>query len=194
MAQEDHATPKLARRLRPAEFVPWVKSLLARGHAVFVVYEACGFGLCWQLTALGATCYVIAPQKLDEQRKGVKTDALGVWTGDEGNKCSERWVTLFGARLTVMVGAVFVEGEVVILGFGRGVVEVDPAERLVAEEDFVEAVGGGRAQGDRLGTEALAEEVGAVAPGDGAFGFDRAYLVAGSVFDRRQARRPRTVG
>jgi transposase len=78
VAQEDHATPKPARRLRPGEFVPWVKSLLARGHAVFVVYEACGFGFgLWrQLTAAGATCYVIAPQKLDEQRKGVKTDAL----------------------------------------------------------------------------------------------------------------------
>ena len=78
VAQEDHATPKPARRRRPEQFLPWVKSLLARGHAVFVVYEACGFGfgLCRQLTALGAACYVIAPQKLDEQRKGVKTDAL----------------------------------------------------------------------------------------------------------------------
>ena len=78
VAQEDHATPKPARRLRPEEFLPWVEGLLARGHAVFVVYEACGFGfgLCRQLTAAGATCYVIAPQKLDEQRKGVKTDAL----------------------------------------------------------------------------------------------------------------------
>ena len=44
VAQEDHATPKPARALRPAEFVPWVRTLLARGHAVFVVYEACGFG------------------------------------------------------------------------------------------------------------------------------------------------------
>ena len=59
-AQEDHATPKPARRFRPAEFVPWVETLLARGHRVFgspillpplvpcaaasVVYEACGFG------------------------------------------------------------------------------------------------------------------------------------------------------
>ena len=37
VAQEDHATPKPARRLRPEEFVPWVQSLLARGHRVFVV-------------------------------------------------------------------------------------------------------------------------------------------------------------
>jgi transposase len=78
VAQEGHATPKPARRLRPAELEPWVETLLARGHQVFVVYEACGFGfgLCRRLQALGATCYVIAPRKLDEQRKGVKTDAL----------------------------------------------------------------------------------------------------------------------
>jgi transposase len=78
VGQEDHATPKPARRLAPEEFVPWVESLLARGHQVFVVYEACGFGfgLCRRLEALGATCYVIAPRQLDEPRKGVKTDAL----------------------------------------------------------------------------------------------------------------------
>jgi transposase len=76
--QEGHATPKPARRLAPAEFVPWVETLLARGHRVFVVYEACGFGfgLCRRLTALGAVCHVIAPRQLDEARKGVKTDAL----------------------------------------------------------------------------------------------------------------------
>jgi transposase len=78
VAQEGHALPKSARRLRPAEFEPWVESLLGRGHPVFAVYEACGFGfgLCRRLEALGATCYVIAPRKLDEARKGVKTDAL----------------------------------------------------------------------------------------------------------------------
>lgn len=77
VAQEGHTTPKPARRLRPAEFVPWVERLLTRGHAVFVVYEACGFGfgLCRRLEALGAKCYVIAPRKLDEQGQRVKTDA-----------------------------------------------------------------------------------------------------------------------
>src|SRR6188768_2965960 len=66
VAQEGHATPKPARRFAPAEFVPWVETLLARGHRVFVVYEACGFGfgLCRRLEALGATCDVIAPRKL----------------------------------------------------------------------------------------------------------------------------------
>ena len=78
VAQEGHATPKPARRFLPHEFVPWVETLLARGHAVFVVYEACGFGfgLCLRLQAIGAACFVIAPRKLDEARKGVKTDAL----------------------------------------------------------------------------------------------------------------------
>src|SRR4029077_14236412 len=77
-AQEDHATPRPARRFPPEEFVPWVEALLRAGHQVHVVYEACGFGfgLCRRLQALGASCYVIAPRKLDEQGKRVKTDAL----------------------------------------------------------------------------------------------------------------------
>lgn len=77
-AQHDHATPQPARRLRPEQFVAWVERLLGQGHRVFVVYEACGFGfgLCRRLTALGASCCVIAPRKLDEAGKRVKTDAL----------------------------------------------------------------------------------------------------------------------
>ncbi len=68
--------PKAARRFSPAEFVPWVQALLARGHSVHVVYEACGFGfsLYRQLMAAGAQCYVIAPRKLDEECSRVKTD------------------------------------------------------------------------------------------------------------------------
>ena len=76
VAQYDHLLPKPARRLAPAEFVPWVKTLLGQGHSVHVVYEACGFGfnLYRELKALGAPCYVIAPRKLDEQYTRVKTD------------------------------------------------------------------------------------------------------------------------
>ena len=76
VAQYDHLLPKPARRLAPTEFVPWVKTLLGRGHSVHVVYEACGFGfnLYRELKALGAPCYVIAPRKLDEQYTRVKTD------------------------------------------------------------------------------------------------------------------------
>ena len=77
VAQHDHALPRAPRRFGPAEFVPWVATLLAAGHTVHVVYEACGFGfgLQRQLTALGAHGLVVAPQKLDERRTGVKTDA-----------------------------------------------------------------------------------------------------------------------
>jgi len=52
------------------------------GPEVFVVYEACGFGfgLCRRLETLGASCYVIAPRKLDEQGKRVKTDNLDAGT------------------------------------------------------------------------------------------------------------------
>jgi transposase len=82
VAQYDHSTPKPPRRFAPAEVVPWVESLLRAGHQIFLVYEACGFGfgLYRELTAIGAICYVIAPRKLDEQRKGLKTDALDAAT------------------------------------------------------------------------------------------------------------------
>lgn len=75
-AQWDHAAIKPPRRFGPAEFGPWVEALLAQGHTVHVVYEACGFGfgLCRRLRAAGAHCHVIAPQRLDERRTGVKTD------------------------------------------------------------------------------------------------------------------------
>jgi len=75
-AQYDHAAIKPPRRFTPEQFVPWVESLLAAGHEVHVVYEACGFGfgLYRRLSAAGAHCCVIAPQKLDERRTGVKTD------------------------------------------------------------------------------------------------------------------------
>ncbi len=75
-AQYDHAAIKPPRRLTPEQFVPWVETLLRAGHQVHVVYEACGFGfgLYRRLIAAGAHCYVIAPQKLDEARTGVKTD------------------------------------------------------------------------------------------------------------------------
>lgn len=77
VAQYEHAALRPPRRFAPAEFVPWVQGLLAQGHTVHVVYEACGFGfgLCRALRKAGAQCHVIAPRKLDEQRTGVKTDA-----------------------------------------------------------------------------------------------------------------------
>ena len=79
VAQYDQLLPKPARRLAPSEFVPWVEQLLRAGHAVHVVYEACGFGfgLYRELKALGVHRYVFAPRKLDEGCTRVKTDPRG---------------------------------------------------------------------------------------------------------------------
>jgi transposase len=76
VAQHGHASPKPPQRFAPTAFLPWVEGLLRMGHQVHVVYEACGFGfgLYRALLAAGAHCLVIAPQKLDERRTGVKTD------------------------------------------------------------------------------------------------------------------------
>jgi transposase len=76
VAQYDQLLPKAARRFWPGQFAPWVESLLRQGHTVHVVYEACGFGfnLYRQLIAARAHCYVIAPRKLDEECRRVKTD------------------------------------------------------------------------------------------------------------------------
>ncbi len=76
-AQHGHGAIRPPRRILPQQFVPWVEGLLAAGHAVHVVYEACGFGfgLCRALEKAGARCVVIAPRRLDERRSGVKTDA-----------------------------------------------------------------------------------------------------------------------
>jgi transposase len=76
VAQYEHATPRPPHRFGPAEFVLWVEARLREGCEVHVVYEACGFGygLYRSLLKLGAHCYVIAPQKLDERNRRVKTD------------------------------------------------------------------------------------------------------------------------
>jgi transposase len=77
VAQYDHATPRPPQRFAPAEFLPWVEGRLREGFEVHVVYEACGFGygLYRGLRQAGASCYVIAPQKLDEGNTRVKTDS-----------------------------------------------------------------------------------------------------------------------
>ena len=76
VAQHGQEHPKPPRKFLPTEFVPWVERLIAAGHEVAVVYESCGFGfdLQRQLQSLGAACYVISPQKLDENMSRVKTD------------------------------------------------------------------------------------------------------------------------
>jgi len=76
--QHGEANPKPPQRFHRQAFVYWASKLRAQGAEVHAVYEACGFGFGLQrkLTALGIHCYVVCPQKLDEQNKRVKTDGL----------------------------------------------------------------------------------------------------------------------
>lgn len=76
--QEGGSNPKPAQRFRKEAFLYWVAKLKSRAGEVHAVYEACGFGFGLQraLTALGISCSVVCPQKLDERNKRVKTDGL----------------------------------------------------------------------------------------------------------------------
>ena len=76
--QEGGSNPKPPQRFGKQAFLCWAAKLRAQGREVHAVYEACGFGFCLQrrLSALGIHCYVVCPQKLDEQNKRVKTDSL----------------------------------------------------------------------------------------------------------------------
>ena len=77
--QEGGSNPKPGQRFTKAAFLSWAAKLKGKEPApeVYAVYEACGFGfgLQRQLSALGIHCYVACPQKLDERRERVKTDA-----------------------------------------------------------------------------------------------------------------------
>lgn len=75
--QHDYSVIKPAAAFTPATLVAWVKERVQEGHVVWTVYEACGFGytLHWQLVAAGAQSLVIAPVRLDPQRRR-KNDAL----------------------------------------------------------------------------------------------------------------------
>jgi transposase len=76
--QVDGSNPKPAQRFTKEGFLHWAAKLEHQGRQVHAVYEACGFGfgLQRQLSALGIACHVVCPQKLDEQNRRVKTDAL----------------------------------------------------------------------------------------------------------------------
>jgi transposase len=76
--QVDGSNPKPAQRFQKQAFLHWATKLKQSGAEVYAVYEACGFGFTLQrnLSALGIHCYVVCPQKLDEQNKRVKTDGL----------------------------------------------------------------------------------------------------------------------
>jgi len=72
----DGQTPQPAQRFTPGAFLEFVKKQRTLADQVFVIYEAGpgGFHLHRQLTALGATAFVVHPEKLDPQHKGVVTD------------------------------------------------------------------------------------------------------------------------
>jgi transposase len=79
VVQEGGANPKPPQRFQKEAFLQWVARLKQKSAAeVHAVYEACGFGfsLQRQLNALGISCQVVCPQKLDERGKRVKTDGL----------------------------------------------------------------------------------------------------------------------
>ena len=80
--QEGGSNPKAPQRFHKEAFLHWAAKLVRCGVQVYAVYEACGFGFGLQrkLTALGIHCYVVCPQKLDEQNKRVKTDGLDART------------------------------------------------------------------------------------------------------------------
>jgi transposase len=78
--QVEGSNPKPAQRFKKEAFLSWAAKLKQKnnGAEIHAVYEACGFGFGLQrkLAALGIKCYVVCPQKLDEQNKRVKTDSL----------------------------------------------------------------------------------------------------------------------
>jgi transposase len=76
--QQGGANPKPPQRFGKQAFLHWAAKLKRQGSKVYAVYEACGFGFGLQreLTTLGINCYVVCPQKLDEQNRRVKTDSL----------------------------------------------------------------------------------------------------------------------
>ncbi len=74
--QEEGSSPKPPQRFRPADLLTWIAHKIASGWQVLTCYEAgpFGYGLHRQLTALGATNYVIRPRNWDDQHTRVKTD------------------------------------------------------------------------------------------------------------------------
>ena len=76
--QVEGSNPKPPQRFQKQAFLHWAAKLRSQSAEVYAVYEACGFGFTLQrnLSALSIHCYVVCPQKLDEQNKRVKTDGL----------------------------------------------------------------------------------------------------------------------
>src|SRR6476619_1761560 len=76
VVQEGALPPKPARRLSRDQLLALVRQEVERGGAVHCVQESCGFGfvLHRELVAAGAKSMLITPIRLDEARRGRKTD------------------------------------------------------------------------------------------------------------------------
>ncbi len=74
--QCDGALPQPAQKFSWERAVEWIERQIKGAQKVYSCYEAgpCGYGLHRRLTALGATNYVVAPQRWDERGRRVKTD------------------------------------------------------------------------------------------------------------------------
>jgi len=77
----DHSTAQPAQRMGWEAFWRFVQKQLSLAKKVYVVYEAGAFGFwpCRKLREMGAECFVVHPQKLDPNHKGVQTDRLDSW-------------------------------------------------------------------------------------------------------------------
>ena len=71
----DGQSPQPAQRLTPRSFLPFVQKQITLAAQVFVLYEAGpgGFHLHRQLIALGATAFVVHPQKATPTGKRLRT-------------------------------------------------------------------------------------------------------------------------
>jgi transposase len=69
----------LAQKFSLEQLIRWVKEKVAQGHAVYTVYECCGFGytLHEQLVEAGATSFITTPMRLnlERRRKNDRMDA-----------------------------------------------------------------------------------------------------------------------
>ena len=74
--QQEGLLAQPAQKMSWERCLGWIQEQVASGAKVYSCYEAgpCGYGLHRQLTALGVTNYVVAPQRWDERGRRVKTD------------------------------------------------------------------------------------------------------------------------
>jgi transposase len=69
----------LGRKYSRQQLLEWIRQKVAQGHAVYTVYECCGFGytLHEQLVEAGATSFITTPMRLslERRRKNDRMDA-----------------------------------------------------------------------------------------------------------------------